>query len=90
MRRAWLYTKAGCHLCERAKAILDRLAAEGELDVVEVDITSDPALWERYREVIPVVRLDDGTEFISKISEFRLRKSLAQGHQSLAQGRQTL
>ncbi len=76
MRRAWLYSKAGCHLCQRAKAILDRLATEYELDVVEVDITSDPVLWDRYHELIPVVRLDDGTEFVSKISEFRLRRAL--------------
>jgi glutaredoxin len=79
MRRVWLYTKEGCHLCERAKAILDRLAAEDGLEVLEVDITSDLALWQRYHEVIPVVRLDDGTEFVSKISEFRLRRALEGG-----------
>ena len=47
-----LYTRAGCHLCELAAAMLDEL----EIDWCPVDIESDEALEERYGLVIPVVR----------------------------------
>jgi glutaredoxin len=56
-----LYSKPGCHLCEDVRALLDELAPERGFDVHEVDIRSDPALFERYRYEIPVV-LRDGVE----------------------------
>lgn len=60
-----LYGKPGCHLCEDARAIIDRLLearAAGGLAVprvVERDILSDPD-WERqFFVTIPVVELGD-------------------------------
>ena len=48
-----LYTRDGCHLCERAADLLD---AAG-VDWRAVDIDGDAALTERYGLVIPVLRL---------------------------------
>jgi len=73
---ALLYSKEGCHLCERAKAILSRLAAEGLLDWQTVDIQENADLYERYWDKIPVVRMEDGRSWYGKISEFRLRRAL--------------
>ncbi len=73
---ALLYSKEGCHLCEQAKAILRRLAAEGLLEWKIVDIQENPALYERYWDKIPVVILEDGRSWYGKISEFRLRRAL--------------
>ena len=50
-----LYTKAGCHLCDEARAHLEDLAADHELMLDEVDIRRDPTLFERYRYRIPVI-----------------------------------
>jgi glutaredoxin len=52
-----LYGRDGCHLCDDARAVLQRIGAPFE----ELDIEADPELHRRYLERIPVVALD-GTE----------------------------
>jgi glutaredoxin len=52
-----LYGRPGCHLCDDARATLERVGHPFE----EVDIEADDALLARYLERIPVVALD-GTE----------------------------
>ena len=65
-----LYAKAGCHLCDEARAYLEDALADlsqnsaapdalERLDLRETDIRTDPALFERYRYRIPVITLDD-------------------------------
>ena len=60
MRRVVLYTAAGCHLCERARATVASLRGEPPFELEEVDITGDPELEARYRELLPVVEIDGG------------------------------
>ena len=49
-----LYSREGCHLCDDARAVLERIGHPFE----EVDIETDPELHRRYLERIPVVALD--------------------------------
>ena len=49
------YTKAGCHLCEQAREMLDDIATEIDYELTETDIRSDLALFEQYRYRIPVI-----------------------------------
>ncbi len=49
------YTKAGCHLCEQAREMLDEIAAEIAYELTEIDIRSDLAIFEQYRYRIPVI-----------------------------------
>jgi glutathione S-transferase len=53
-----LYGKPGCHLCEEARVIVERARAGREVDLVEVDVSLDPALHHRYGERIPVLAID--------------------------------
>lgn len=53
------YTKAGCHLCEEAREMLEEIATEIEYDLTEIDIRSDMALFELYRYRIPVIIVDE-------------------------------
>ena len=53
-----LYAKAGCHLCDDARAYLEDLAAERQITFDEVDIRRDPAIFERYRYRIPVITVN--------------------------------
>jgi glutaredoxin len=53
------YTKAGCHLCEDARAMLDEIAAQTPYTLTEIDIRGDLALFERYRYRIPVIVIDE-------------------------------
>jgi glutaredoxin len=50
-----LYGRAGCHLCEDARAALERVRARVPFALREVDIEADEDLHRRYLERIPVV-----------------------------------
>mgnify|MGYP000203411204 CR=1 FL=1 len=52
-----LYTRAGCHLCQEAKAELQALQGEFPHRLVEVDIEQDSALQTAYALEIPVVEV---------------------------------
>jgi glutaredoxin len=67
-----LYTAHGCHLCERAREILDAEA----VDYLEVEITDDPELEARYREWLPVVEIDGERAFVYRIPVEALRRKL--------------
>ena len=54
-----LLEKPDCGLCAEAYRALRRVALDVPLDVQRVDITSDPALFDRYALRIPVVRMGE-------------------------------
>lgn len=56
-----LYSKPGCHLCEELRAALEELQPEHRFTLDEIDITTNPELFARYRYEIPVL-LKDGEE----------------------------
>lgn len=64
------YTKAGCHLCEEARDMLDDIAVQTEYELTEIDIRSNPEIFEEYRYRIPVIIIDDKTVIEGRI-EFR-------------------
>ena len=58
MSTVTLYTRPGCHLCDDARAAIERVRATTPFGLVEIDIESDDALHRAYLERIPVVELD--------------------------------
>ena len=54
-----LYTRPGCHLCEDAKLVLSLLKEEIPFDLVEMDISKDDELTEKYGLYIPVLAWGD-------------------------------
>ena len=73
-RNVRLFHAQGCHLCDRARDVLDRVAVRYE----SVDITGDPELEARYREWLPVVELDGDRAFVYFVDEAALRRKLSQ------------
>ncbi len=73
-----LYTRAGCQLCDEARALLDTLAGSLGFTLEAVDIDQDAELRDRYDEAVPVIAL--GTEEITRapiraaVLEARLRE----------------
>jgi glutaredoxin len=67
-----LYGRAGCHLCDDARAVLRRVGQPFE----EVDIEADDALLRRYLERIPVVALDGDELYDFFVDEADLRARL--------------
>jgi glutaredoxin len=58
LHKVVLYTKDGCHLCERVLTELLKLRDEQSFEISIKDITTDSQLFERYKNIIPVVEVD--------------------------------
>ena len=53
-----IYSKPDCHLCDRAKEVIERCQTKVEFAIEVVDISQNPELLQRYRDDIPVILLD--------------------------------
>ncbi|MCQ9165129.1 glutaredoxin family protein [Arthrobacter sp. STN4] len=71
-----LITKAECHLCEDARAVVAAVAAPLGLAWSERRIDGDPALAGRYGEEVPVVLVDGVPRDFWHIDPVRLRTVL--------------
>ncbi len=71
------YTKAGCHLCDDARDLLEGLAAEITFELTEIDIRTDPTIFETYRYRIPVILIDGQRIVEGRIGEEDLRRAFA-------------
>lgn len=78
MTQVTIYSRRGCHLCERVERLVERAQAEVTFESRIVDIDSDPALKARYDWEIPVVAINgkdifgyamEYAAFVSKIKE---------------------
>ena len=58
MHNIVVFSKDGCHLCERAIEILRNLSSGGKFVLEIVEITRNKELFDKYFLTIPVVRLD--------------------------------
>lgn len=67
-----LYTRAGCCLCDQAKAILEKHG----LAIHEINIDADPELKQRYDYLVPVIEIDGKERFRGQIDETLLRRFL--------------
>jgi glutaredoxin len=72
VKRLTLYSRPGCHLCDDAREILDRLGEPYD----EVNIEDDDELHRRYLERIPVVAVDGSDAFEFFVEEGPLRALL--------------
>lgn len=78
--RVRLLTRAGCHLCEEARAVVADLCAELGETFEEVDLdraaADDPALLRRYSDEVPVTFVDGAQHDYWRVDPARLRAAL--------------
>jgi glutaredoxin len=74
--RVTLYGKPGCHLCDDARTIVEQVCAELGVGWTEIDITTDPKLFEEYGEQIPVTFVDGRQHDFWRVDPVRLKKAL--------------
>lgn len=74
--RVLLIGRAGCHLCDDARAVVARVCAQTAQPWRELSVDDDPALMDRYWEQIPVLLLDGRPFDFWRIDEARLRAAL--------------
>ena len=58
----FLYTTAGCHLCEQAEQIISETLNPEFFEIIKVDIADDDLLIEKYGVRIPVIGREDSGE----------------------------
>ena len=82
--RVRLLTRAGCHLCEEARAVVEAVCAETGDAYEEVDLEtaaqSDPGLLRRYTDEVPVTFVDGRQHDYWRVDPARLRAALSVPH----------
>jgi hypothetical protein len=70
-----LYTRPGCHLCKEMKEEILAADCAEFYTLEEIDIETDPALLQRYRNDIPVLSIDGVETFKHRVrpEEFSAR-----------------
>jgi len=74
--RVRLLGKPGCHLCDDARAVVERVCGDLGVTWEDVTIADDPDLLRRYGEYIPVVFVDGVQHDFWRVSADRLSAAL--------------
>jgi glutaredoxin len=74
--RVVLLGRAGCHLCDEARAVVERVTGELGVGWQEQSVDDDPELLRRYAEQIPVTFVDGRRHDFWRVDEARLRAAL--------------
>jgi glutaredoxin len=73
-----LYTRHGCHLCEKAKEVISALQGEFDFDYNECDIELKDEWTEKYGLMIPVVTINEEEVQYGRIDKTLLCKALTE------------
>jgi glutaredoxin len=73
-----MYGKPGCHLCEEARAVIERVASELGVRWEERDITRSEEDTRLYWDQIPVTFINGVQHDFWRVDEIRLRTAIAE------------
>ena len=74
--RVVVYSRAACHLCEVAEALVAEVCADTGDTWLRVEIDGDVDLVERFTEQVPVTFVDGKQHDFWRVDERRLRAAL--------------
>ncbi|HZE48224.1 MAG TPA: glutaredoxin family protein [Jatrophihabitantaceae bacterium] len=72
-----LITRVGCHLCEDASTLLQKLRAELGFGYDELDVDTDRDRRNEYSDRVPVILIDGKEHGYWRVEEPRFRAALA-------------
>jgi glutaredoxin len=75
--RVTLYARQGCHLCDEARIVIERVCADVGEEYDEIDVDSDDELRRRFTDEVPVTFVDGRQHDFWRVDEQRLRSALA-------------
>ena len=73
-----IFTKKDCCLCDEIKEIVNKVLPDYPARLIITDIESDPILYEKFKERIPILKINDIESFVYKAHETSLRRKLDQ------------
>ena len=71
-----ILTKSDCGLCDDIKEIVNRVLPDYPVKLVMTDIESDRGLYKKFKERIPVLKINGIESFVYKTNETTLRHKL--------------
>jgi glutaredoxin len=71
-----IYSRPGCHLCDDAKEIIERVQSRFPFSLRVINIENDPALEKTYGEQIPVVFINGNKAFKYHVDEIELEQKV--------------
>jgi hypothetical protein len=71
-----LISRPGCHLCDEARLVIEKVTAELGIGFDELDIASSAEYLRAYSDMIPVTLIDGVQHDYWRVSEARLRAAL--------------
>ncbi len=78
--RVVVLTRAGCHLCDQAVAVVEQVCAEVGTTWTTRDVDADPELRRRYTDEVPVTFVDGAQHDFWRVDPDRLRAALRRRH----------
>ncbi|MEI2711981.1 MAG: glutaredoxin family protein [Nocardioides sp.] len=75
--RITLIGRPGCHLCDAAREVIERVCADTGEAFVELDLDEHDDLPASYADEIPVTLVDGRQHDFWRVDEARLRAALA-------------
>jgi glutaredoxin len=67
--RVEIYSRPGCHLCDEAKEVIERVRRRIPFDLRIINVEKDPQLEKDYGEKIPVVLIGGSPVFNYQVNE---------------------
>lgn len=74
--RVTLYGRPGCHLCDAAREVIERVCDDLGESFLEISIDDHAELLARFNEEVPVTFVDGRQHDFWRVSEDRLRAAL--------------
>jgi len=71
-----IYSRPGCHLCDEAKEIVERVRGRIPFALSVINIETDPELEKKYGEQIPVVFINGNKAFKYHVNEAELEQKV--------------
>ena len=71
-----IYSRPGCHLCDDAKEIIERVRKRIAFTLRTINIETDDALEKEYGEEIPVVFINGNKAFKYHVDETEFEKKV--------------
>jgi glutaredoxin len=72
--RIQIYSRPGCHLCDEAKEVIERVGRRFPFALSVINIDTEPELQKLYGEQIPVVFVNGTKAFKYYVDEAELEK----------------
>ena len=72
-----IYSKPGCHLCDVAKETIERAGVAADFNLEVISIETDPTLFEKYKDDIPVILINGVEAFRHRVDAKRFIQAIS-------------